>query len=309
MNKSILFGLLLLSLFFNACDTNQQPERSTDELLESDDTQAETSEILIDCKPDFEILEGNRLLIRDMGLAVFIGADSSTYDENFGEGHRVLITMSIKDTCEIIDRQILPVNDSPDIPYFFADISYHRTHQVIALKSLKKVLTYNLKTKKISDSVEPVFMNEREYADAQSGNIQRLEVWEDHLIGYAMDLGVFVFSIDQDGRLKSVLPLVEYQMEESIYSPLFLIQSENAQMQAIIPGVPNLPPYSYSIEPIFENPIAFRPDPQFIKGHYLVLGKKADGTQLLVDFEKRKRVELPDNISKGAIEDIEAWLQ
>lgn len=267
----------------------------------------QTSSIEEACKPDAEVLSGNSLFIRERGEAVFIGADSTTYDTGLGKSHRLFIVMDME-KCEEVDRKVLPVNESPDFPYQLADISYHRARDVIAIKGLKTVLCYDMKAGEVFGPVAPSYKNEREYADAQSGNIERLEIWEDFILGYATDMGAFVFVIEPNNSLTPYLPAVEVPGSGLAYESLFLIPTTEGKMQAIIPSMEDQPPYGFSVEALFEQPIALQGEPQAIPPRYGLLGRTPAGEQVVVDLQKKKRTELPANLKQASVEKIKQWL-
>jgi hypothetical protein len=257
------------------------------------------------CKPDAAILDGNSLLIRERGEAVFIVADSLSYDEDFGPSHRSLVLIDLE-KCEEVDRKLLPVNVSPDFPYQLADISYHRMRDVIAIKGLKTVLCYDLQSKEVVGPVEPSYKEERAYADAQSGNIERLEVWEDYLIGYATDMGAFAFVITADNTLSPYLPAIEYPGEGLAYQSLFLMPTADGKVQAIIPSVGD---DGFSIAPLFGQPLELEGEPKAILPRFGWLGRTPAGEQVVVDVLQKERVELPEDLKNAAMEEIEAWLK
>jgi hypothetical protein len=301
--RPILFFLMFAGAFSCGPDTSAPGEatgQDTDSLATRQITPMDET-----CKPDAEILAGNSLLIRERGDAVFIVADSTSYDEEFGPSHRSLILMDME-KCEELDRKLLPVNISPDFPYQLADISYHRVRDVIAIKGLKTVLCYDLRSKEVFGPVEPSYKSEREYADAQSGNIERLEVWEDYLIGYATDMGSFAFVITGNNTLRPFLPAVEYSSNGLAYQSLFLIPTADAKVQAIVPGIED---GGFSIEILFEQPLELEGQPQAIPPRFGWLGRTPSGANIVVDVLQKKRVELPEDLEDAAMEEIEDWLK
>ncbi len=305
------FFLIILSLFFSCGSETSTTNNDTDgDLMVETDTASRniTTAFNEDCKPKAKVLEGNSLLIRESGAAVFIGADSTTFDEGMGESHRLLIVMDME-RCKEKDREILPVNVSPDFPYRLADISYHRMRDVIAVKGLKTVLCYDMKKQQVFGPVFPAFKNERELADAQSGNIERLEIWEDYIIGYATDLGAFVFVIEEDNSLTPFLPAVEFPGRGLSYSSLFLIPTADGRMQAIIPSMEDQPPYGFSIEALFEQALELEGEAQAIPPRFGLLGRMPAGEQVVVDVWEKKQIALPDNIKKATVEEVRKWLE
>ena len=312
MRKQGIFFTIFIFFFLTSCgpdepasdDNTEAPSQASEDSVDK----SAMPEIISSCKPAAKVLDGNSLLVRERGLAVFIAADSSTYDSNLGDSHRLLITMDMV-KCEEIDRQLLPMNISADFPYRLADISYHRLRKLIAIKGLKTVLCYDLMKKTILGPVYPQYKNEREYADAQTGNIQRLEIWEDYIMGYATDLGAFAFLMEDDNIIRPYLPVIEYSGDGLAEGALFLIPTTDDKVQAIIPGMEDQPPYGFSIETLFEQPIELKGTPQKILSTYVILGKTSAGDQVLVDLKRKKRVDLPESLKRGTVEQIEKWIK
>jgi len=287
MRKPSFLFFLLFFLFPMACTSPNGENDAVEEekaIDSSSVTDIRVSELRLDCEPDARVLEGNRLIIRELGLGVFIGADSTTYDPDYGESHRLLMAIDLTD-CSEADRHVLPVNETPDIAYTMADVNYHRVRQVIAIKGRKTIMAYDVKNKKILGPTEPSFLKERQYADAQSGNIERLEVWEDYLVGYATDLGAFVFRLTETPALVPKMPLVEIEGNGLAYRSLFLIPLANEKYQAIIPSMADQPPYGFSIETVFEEPLAFEvaSDPE-LRGNVAKIGRTESGEEVVVDL-------------------------
>lgn len=300
--------LLMTLLVFISC-SQEGPSSTTGQTEQESDTSdinSRTAESSLDlaCEPDAEVLEENRLLIRELGLGVFIAADSTTYDEGLGQSHRLLIAMDLSN-CEEVDRRLLPVNVSPDFPYYLADISYHRTRGVVAVKGLKTVLCYDLKSKTVFGPVGPEYKSKRELADAQSGNIQRLEIWEEYIIGYATDLGPFSFTIEADNSLKPYLPAVEFPD----FGALFLVPTTDDRVQAIIPSMEDQPPYGFAIETLFEQPMELEGEPLALPPYYALLGQTANGKHVVVNIRNKKRMELPDNLNQASVDQVKNWLE
>ena len=161
-----------------------------------------------DCEIDSEILEGNQLWIRDKETLVVITADSTTFDPDYGDSHRILEVYDTK-TCERIERQTLPVNFSPDYPYYLAQMSYNNARQIVGIRGMSVVYAYDVESKAMLPELTPEYKAERYGEDAQSGLIRRLEVWEKYLIGYAQDYGAFVFDLSDAQDPKALLPFAE----------------------------------------------------------------------------------------------------
>lgn len=260
------------------------------------------------CQPGGEILEGNQFWIRELETLVVVKADSSTLDPDYGPSHRVLEIYDTKD-CRRLARQVLPVNVSPDFPYYIAEITYNNTSRMLAIRGFSTIYLYDLANQSLLPVLEPKFLRERYGVDAQSGMIQRLEVWENYLIGYSQDYGSFVFDLSDRQAPKAVLPFGELESEEKFY-PIFLLASGGGY-QAILPEY-DREADKFAINPAFTAPLQLNLDVQKSarNNRFLVLRQTdAAKTPQAFDLLKRKRVELPADVASQQTQAILAWMR
>ncbi len=260
------------------------------------------------CQPGGEILEGNQFWIRELETLVVVKADSSTLDPDYGPSHRVLEIYDTKD-CRRLARQVLPVNVSPDFPYYIAEITYNNTSRMLAIRGFSTIYLYDLANQSLLPVLEPKFLRERYGVDAQSGMIQRLEVWENYLIGYSQDYGSFVFDLSGRQAPKAVLPFGELESEEKFY-PIFLLASGGGY-QAILPEY-DREADKFAINPAFTAPLQLNLDVQKSarNNRFLVLRQTDEAkTPQAFDLLKRKRVELPANVASQGTQAILAWMK
>ena len=259
------------------------------------------------CKVVGEVLEDNELWLKDQGKLICIMADSSTYDANLGMSHRILEVFNTY-TCDLELKLTLPVNISPDFPYFLADINYNNNSKIVAIKAAKTVYCFDLTTKKMLPLLTPTFKTKRAAADPSSGTIIRLELWEDFLVGYAQDKGTFVFNLNAEKNAKPVLPFAEFQLGETNFNSLFLLPSENNKYQAILPGF-DWEEEVFSINPIFKVPLAIQTTVQksALDNPYIVLREKENNKALLVDMREMKNKALPEALLDKSTKEILAW--
>ncbi len=251
-----------------------------------------------DCEIAGEVLEDNTFWARREGILLAIVADSTTYDEDYGESHRVLLVYDT-DNCQVVDRQELPVNQSPDFPYYLAPIVYNKLNKFVGISGFDQLYVYDTQNRRLLPPARPDFRTERELEDAQSGMIQWLEVWEDYIIGWAEDKGTFVFELSENGAPKAVLPYAEYQKEMTEFESLFLLPSEGDSVQLLIPH------YDYSQNSFAINPLLDEPKPiaqavpkSASNDRYVIL-RGTDGSDQVyaIDLVDRKRMELPSNVA------------
>ena len=146
--------------------------------------------------------------------------------------------------------------------------------------------------------MEPEFLHERYAQDGQSGTIQRLELWEHYLIGYAQDLGTFVFDLRKHNKPTHVLAIAEYEKNES-FSSLFLLQSEEDNTQAIIPQY-DADEYTFNIHTLFDKSQKILPakTQKSAKEKYYILRLAENKTPVVIDLQKREMVPLSDSLKK-----------
>lgn len=261
------------------------------------------------CAVKGEMLEENELWLKDQGKMVCIIADSSTYDANLGMSHRILEIYNTY-TCSLELKLTLPVNVSPDFPYYLADINYNNESEIVAIKAAKTVYCLDLGTQKMLPLLAPKFKTKRAEADPSSGTIIRLELWENFLVGYAQDKGTFVFDLSSEGGAKPVLPFAEYQLGDTRFNSLFLLPSNNSRVQAILPNY-DWDEETFSINPIFQAPIALETNVQksALDNQYLVLRHSDKKEAIIVDMKAKKKVPLPSNMLQNSTKEILEWVR
>lgn len=320
--------LLLLMLCVISCDsepsssttsepseTVTSPAETTGESTTDTTAPAVKAPVRPDCELPGNVLEENQFWAKDENLIVAILAAPETNDPDFGESHRVLEVYD-GSNCERVMREILPVNVSPDFPYYLSDITYNNLSRLIAIRGFDKVYIFDLEKRKLNGPIVPKFLNERYPEDAQSGMIQRLEVWEDYLIGYAQSMGSFVFDMRNSEEVAPVLPSAEYEiMEGTEYNSLFLLPSSDKANghQAILPSF-DFETEEFSINPLFEKPkkIETRINRNVRDNRYLVLKELLGGTDsrpIAIDMEKMVMYDLPEEVAEGKVSDIIEWMK
>ena len=254
-----------------------------------------------------KVLQDNSLWLSAQSVLVNITADSSTFDKKFGDSHRIL---SIYDTnnCQPTLQLTLPVNKSPDFPYYLADINYNHSSNIVAIKGVNTVYCLDIVKKKMLPLLIPQFKTARAATDAQSGYILWLEHWENFLIGYAQDQGVFVFNIEDNTSPVPVLPYAEFKSEENKFNSLFLLASSGNTFQAIIPYY-DWEEERFLINPLFTSPTNLQKNiiKSALNNRYLVL--KGTKKMIGVDLKKRYKVDLPADIQNLAMKKIIEWME
>lgn len=257
-----------------------------------------------ECEIKGKTLEGNRKLVEGKNTLVCIVADEKG-------SHRKLEIYNTS-TCELIKSEILPINISPDSPYLIADIIYNKNSHLVAIKGYGAVYCYDVENQKLMDALVPDFLNERIAADASSGKIKHLEVWENYLIGFAEDIGAFVFDLTDTANPKNLLPAAEFDLSEGEdFSSLFFLKSQNGKdtYQAISPSY-DYNKFKLQINPLFEAPknvdISI---PKKDQDNRFIVLKMTDKNIFAVDMKTQKNVALPDQIKNKTTQEILNWLK
>lgn len=296
---------MVLLLLFSAC-TPSSPDKPV--VTTGSDTAAATADTfgavsaappdlpLIpepECPTEDQSLEENRLWLSQLQLKLLITADSTTYDPRFGPSHRRLKVFRGAN-CELIFNDTLPVNFSPDFPYYFASVNYNNTVQLVAIRGFDHIYFYDLRRHQLLPPVRPAFAHEVLAEDAQTGLIKHTELWEHFLVGYAEDGGAFAFDLHNRPKPKPVLPFAEYHLEDEFYNSLFLLGSNAEKRQAIMPEY-NYRENRFEVHPLFEKPLLIdtsraetSPD-----GRYITLPRSDNGQNLTIDLKQRTLSQQP----------------
>jgi hypothetical protein len=320
------FGILLffcLGLIVFGCDS--EPSSNGGDTTTSTDTTTDNEndapEVVIeqpvkpDCKIEGSVLATNEFWAKDENLIVTVVAAPETNDPDFGESHRVLEVYD-GNTCERVMREVLPVNLSPDYPYYLSDITYNNLSRLIAIRGFDKFYIFNLENRKLTGPIRPKFLNERYVEDAQAGMIKRLEVWEDFLVGYAQSMGSFVFNLKTPNSPEAVLPAAEYEIQEGTeYNSLFLLISSDEEngYQALLPDY-NYETESFSIGALLEKPSKL--EPQIAKNvrdnRFIVIKELLGGTEsrpIGIDMENKRKINIPNDIAQQKTTAIVEWMK
>ncbi|MEM6318631.1 MAG: hypothetical protein AAF960_13250 [Bacteroidota bacterium] len=310
--RPLMFLFCLIICF--SCETTTSTQTSLDQsqLSNSLPKNAEQTDLAVSppkkCAVAGEMLEENELWLKDQQKMVCILADSSTYDPQLGMSHRILEVIDTR-SCDVSLRLTLPVNISPDFPYYLADINYNNDSKIVAIKAAKQVYCLDVATEKMLPLLTPQFKTERPLADPNSGTIIRLELWEDFLVGYAQDQGTFVFNLQKQGTQAAVLPFAEHRVNENEFSSLFLLPSSDGKVQAILPDF-DWEEEQFVINPVFQQPTTLSTNVQesALDNRFLVL-REANDSPVLIDMLARKRIVVPTALASESTKTILDWVK
>ncbi len=196
--------------------------------------------------------------------------------------HRRLQVIATPDCTLLLDSLI---ENAEAYDYQLAQITYNLSSKLIGIKGKLAVYCVDLEENAMLPPLLPEFSGERMALDAQSGQIVRLEVWENFLIGYARDYGAFVFDMQDHRRPRAVLPYAEYAAGDARFASLFLLPSEPGTYQALVP-VYRPASGHFDINPVFEEPeelVGPSENPSMMRSRRVALQKR-DGSTMELDL-------------------------
>ncbi|MFK7808136.1 MAG: hypothetical protein AB8F74_10085 [Saprospiraceae bacterium] len=311
---SILFSISICLLLFscetdsNNASTTKTPADETPDLtkptVDARKAPAKTQQCII----PGTVLEDNSHWIESAKTLVGISADSMTNDIDFGESHRIFTAMNTED-CSVALKEILPVNRSPDFPWYLNTNTYESNNQVLCMQGVEFIFCYDVAAKKMLPRLQPKYDNRRDALDAQSGTPAGLSVWGNYLIAYSLDMGAAVFDLKNKTQPKVVLPSAEYYSENNeSYHSLFLLTDKNGKTQAAIPTlnedqdgmIPNL---------LFATarPLNTKINDNVKDNRFIVLNSKEN--KVAVDMEEVSLIDLPIEIERENTKAVLEWLK
>lgn len=278
-----------------------------------------TGEAIIPAQQDCAVqdvhLDKNVFVAKDLALQVSILATAATKDKDLGDSHRVLRVVNTTDCSTILEKK-LPIDRSPDFPYYLAKNTYEPENQILAIQGFSNIYYYDLKNKKLIGPIEPQFLTEREAADAQSGMIKGLTVWGHYLFGYAVDFGNFAFDIAVPDQPAAVLPVAEYLIPNTeAYNDLFVLDAGNGLSQAILPTTDmEAGEDFFKLEKIFPKPLKVNTTiaKNVRNNRFIIFNDNTDPGQekkVAVDMFAKKRIDLPENMVTKKTGEILEWLK
>ena len=310
---------LCILVFVVACGGETEQSQTTDntaaadtlsQTADSNALQAQMPPPQPSCPVKGEVLDRNRYFSAGQNRYVVIKSDSSTRHPELGPSHRVLEVYATP-SCSLVQRQVLPVNVSPDFPYYIAAINYNSVSRLLAVHGAALIYLYDMKADALRGPFEPQFASERYGVDAQSGHIKQLEVWEDYLIGYAQDYGAFAFKLEANGQASPIMPLAEHESETQVFHQLFALRSTDGGQQLILPSYERRS-NTFKINPVFEAPAPLNTeDMRTTQNQRFVLlqDERSRRDAIVLDLLEHKRRTLPADISRADDDDIVDWME
>ncbi|NJK82740.1 MAG: hypothetical protein HC912_01935 [Saprospiraceae bacterium] len=301
-----------LSSFFFSETAPALPQQGDDAPIYVEDaTTAEdmpTNSIQHNCILEGTVLEGNQKFFATKNRLVAVIANQSTFDESLGESHRLLVVQNTEN-CESILEQTLPVNFSPDYPYYLTKIDSVKG-ELVGIIGVDKFYVYDIANNVLSAPLKPTFKGERYMEDAQSGAIVSLEPWGRYVIGYAQDQGMFAYNMTIARSPKQINPVAEFEQPNESYSTLFLLSMEAQNDQALVPQY-DANNKKMELNPLIETAQGITQQTTKRAGNrrYVILRlNDKTKTPVAVDMQTGKRIELPEDLTNSNDTAIEAWL-
>lgn len=252
---------------------------------------------------------------QDMQRLIAIVADKSTFDADLGESHRILEIYNTAD-CSVIDRITLPVNRSPDFPYYLASNTYEANNKIIAIQGYNNPYFYDLESNKLSKALEPEFISETEAVDAQSGMIKGLTIWGHYLMGHSIDYGPFAIDIAKKTNPQPVKAAAKYPIPKTAeFRSLFLLEEANGRYNAILP-ITDIDAGGNLFELKRLLPQGINTDAKLPKNirnnRYLILLDKTDPSQIkrvAIDMYRQTKINLPDDVARKKTSEVLTWIK
>lgn len=296
----------------SACGGGSASQTDTTDTATSADTAGNTPEPAPEpkvCEVQGKLLDGNKLILRDLQLMLCIVADSSTFDTDYGDSHRILEVYDTRD-CKRIERKELPVNMSPDFPYYLAEITYNNSSRIAAIRGFTTIYLYDLENRRLLPAISPKYASERFGEDAQSGMIVHLELWEDYLVGYARDNGSFAFDLRDKQKPRAIMPYAEYKTGNEEFNAMFLLESHLGGKQAIAPAF-DADSNKFAINPLLTQPqeLVTETVRSAKNNRFIVIRKAADNKALAIDLQQCKPVDLPDEVAVKPVQEVLKWVK
>ncbi len=327
MKNTLKIALFISTILLFACDDTTAPTGNDQSAETSHDTSTQRQpgiteeegkiqkQDLKDCPVSGKAREINVFRMDDIAQMIAISADESTYDAALGDSDRILEVFNTTD-CSSLLKTTLPINRSADFPYYLAPRCYESTNKIVGIQGFTNFYYYDAENQKLSKSLEPSYVTEREAVDAQSGMIKGLMVWEHYIMGQAVDFGPFAFDISDKANPKPVMAVAEFNIpntEEFRY--MFLLEAGNERYQAIYPVTDaDAGGNMFEVQKLFPQPLKVETTvPKNARDNrYIILRDYSDPgkeKRVAIDMLKHINVPLPDDIASKKNAEILDWLK
>jgi len=265
-----------------------------------------------DCAVRGKLMEDNNFWIPKEQLWICVVADDITRDSDFGDSYRIFDIYDTKN-CSPVKRKVLPVNNSPDFPWYIFQNTYEEKNQVVCTSGFEFTFCYDVKNREFLPRMKPAYLLSRTALDAQSGMTQSMAVYDQYLFGHAQDLGFFAYDLKNKNQVQNFLPVAEYHLKkENQFQALFLIPAGDKKYQAIIPYF-DINNGEIMFSPLLKNPISI--DPAVAKNVrnnrfqiFTDLASSREG-KIAFDLQQQTAVDLPADISTAPVGKVLSYLR
>lgn len=320
MKKHIVLVVFSVLLFLLCCKSEPAPSSASSILPKTVDTitnkKSEVSALTIptshDCSVKGQLMDDNDFWLPKEQLWLCIVADTMTHDQDFGDSYRIFDIYNTE-TCQQMERHILPVNNSPDFPWYIFQNTYEEKNQVVCTSGFEFTFCYDVENRELLSRMKPTFLLSRTSLDAQSGMTLNMAIYDRYLFGYAQDLGFFAYDLTNKKKVENFLPAAEYHLKkDNQFHPLFLIPEGNKKYQAIIPTI-NMGDGNITITPLLPAPLAINPviAKRVQNNRFQILTDLAskDKTKIAFDLQKKIRIDLPANMATQPVGKVLDYLK
>ncbi len=164
--------------------------------------------------------------------------------------------------CSLQREHWLPSDADDPTSYRLADLEYNSAYHFLGIAGDGQLFCYRLDSLKLIGPFKPEFSHPTVMEDAQSGQIQRLELWEEFLLGYMEDYGPFAYDLRPFPEPSPILPFREWRTEDGQYHSLFLFPGrEEGFYQPLVP-IYDQQANTINLEVFFPEPVFIDPDEQ-----------------------------------------------
>lgn len=316
MKKHIILAIFGSFLCLLSCKSEPAPVSSTPPKV-VDTTSRKDSQPTVaiptshDCVVRGKMMEDNDFWIPKEELWICVVADDITRDQDFGDSYRIFDVYDTK-SCRQIKRKVLPVNNSPDFPWYIFQNTYEETNQVVCTSGFEFTFCFDVENRELLPRMKPTFLLPRNALDAQSGMTQSMAIYERYLLGYAQDLGFFAYDLNDKKEVKDFLPVAEYHFKAiNQFHSLFLIPMGD-KYQAIIPDF-DVNSGEISFLPLLEKPLTVDPTvAKNVRNNRFQIFKDLElpnGSKIAFDLQQKIVVNLPSKIATLPVGKVLAYLK
>jgi len=257
-----------------------------------------------ECTAKGKLMEGNELFIPNEQLWACIVADDITRDSDFGDSYRILDVYDTKD-CKRISRKVLPINNSPDFPWYIFEKTFEEKNKVLCTSGFEFTYCFDVENRSLLPQMAPKYLLPREAMDAQSGMPLGMRVYENYLFGCVRDFGFYAFDLSNKKAVKNFLPAAEYHLKaENVYHSFFLLPLNNNTYQAILPTI-DQNTGAIAFTPLFQHPMQINPViAKNVQNNRFQIFKNEDAkndSRIAIDLLKKKQIALPAAVANKPV--------